>query len=357
MTGELRHLCDAPVVIGVFQCLRDAFMFIINGNEAVLLIGSQSEVVEHRAVFGRLERLFVIEALYTLRHRIGHDGNGMVADHAVGLIRGQLPNRKPAAFFVLPEEGVDEIGGALAVDEGIERMGRTKGIPKGKNRVVPKPRIGVHLVVSPPVLPVDVMCHIGLRHGMVERGIEYGLFIRIGFVEVDFTQFLIPGGFGGRFHIAEIPAFYLRHVAFGTFIGSGRQRDLDVDFFSGTYIGGKGNREYGARKKGVGVAGPGKGVVVEICYFYGFAELNPGENILVASPRLTAAHDLDGFVVDDAHLPHQQFVAVVEIEDEIGLSFIPEGILVEPDPGRSRKGDVNVIIVKTDGIVTRRRLF
>ena len=63
-------------------------------------------MVQFGRVFCRPVGFLVIEPLDPFRHRVRYHGDGMIADHRIGLLAGQLPDGQPAALFVLADKGL-----------------------------------------------------------------------------------------------------------------------------------------------------------------------------------------------------------------------------------------------------------
>ena len=120
----------------------------------------------------------------------------MVANHAIGLVGGQFPNRKAPTLLVDVQETADEIGGALAINERIEGMRRPKGIPQRKNGILDRFAL-VDLLVVPAVAPIHIRGCIGVNHHMIERGVENPNLAIGKVLDDDLAEFIIPSS-GGR---------------------------------------------------------------------------------------------------------------------------------------------------------------
>ena len=81
--GCLGH---APVVVGVFKGLGDAFVLVVSQDQAVLSETLQSEIPGQRRGHHRFESLLIVETLQAPDHGIGNHRNGVIADHAVGFV-------------------------------------------------------------------------------------------------------------------------------------------------------------------------------------------------------------------------------------------------------------------------------
>ena len=186
------YLGYAPVIIGIFQGLGYALMFVIGEHQAVATETAQPEIFPLRGCQQGLESLLIIKAFQSPGHRIGDDRRAVVSDHAVGLIAGEFPDRKFPAFPPDGEHGLDKVHGPVRLDFGQQRMQAAERIPKGKDRVA-LPAFGfVHLAVHAPVFAIDIGIEGRVDGRVVQGGVESGamllVFVRAG----DFGQVSIP---------------------------------------------------------------------------------------------------------------------------------------------------------------------
>ncbi len=89
---HLRQHGDAPVVVGIFEGFGNGFVFFVAGHIAVFVHEGQTEVVVFGAGFHGGDRLLHVIVADAFGVGIEHDGNGMVAYHAVGFVGRELPN-------------------------------------------------------------------------------------------------------------------------------------------------------------------------------------------------------------------------------------------------------------------------
>ena len=120
----LRHPGHTPVVVGIFQGLGGRLAFEVDGDEAIVPIGTHATTVLTGGVGHGFEGLLGVKAADAREIGIGNHRNGMVADHAMGFVAGQLPNGKHVfgIGLVIINKGIDEIDGAFPLDEAEERM-------------------------------------------------------------------------------------------------------------------------------------------------------------------------------------------------------------------------------------------
>ena len=142
----LRHLCDAPVVVGVFQrpggTLVDTHVVGHIAQRVVILVPEASRGAyrrmnlasscEHRLV----ERGDVLLWGDALEDGVRHDRGRVVAHHAAAVSR-RSPFGQEAALTV----GVGQSGLNLGVDRRIDEVQQRKQAPER----IPESRVGVHI--------------------------------------------------------------------------------------------------------------------------------------------------------------------------------------------------------------------
>ena len=87
------HPRDAGVVVGVFESLAHRLALVVGADEPLAPVGLEPEVIAARAVEHGVQREIGIEPSDALEMGVGDHGHRVVADHAVGLVGGQLPDR------------------------------------------------------------------------------------------------------------------------------------------------------------------------------------------------------------------------------------------------------------------------
>ncbi len=162
----VRHHGDAPVVVGIFQCLRHRFPFHPGRDIAIFPVVFKPVVVLHAALLHGLEGLFRIIIAEPLHIRICDNGHGMVADHAPGFVGCQLPYRQQPALVVNVEHGVDKVSRAFLLDDGEQRVQGPEGVPERKNGIH-LPLCAVNLHVVPPVTAVCIGIQVWCKECMV----------------------------------------------------------------------------------------------------------------------------------------------------------------------------------------------
>ena len=314
MSEQFRNLCHAPVVVGVLEGLRDAFVFVVRQHEAVT-----AETVEPEfGIMGRgdhgLESFFVVKAPQAAHHRIRENRRSVVADHTVRLITGKLPDGEFALLLIDRDHRADEIHRTLGLDFGQQRMQAAEGIPKREHRVA-LPSFGlVHLPVHSAVLAVDVGVQRRMDGRMVEGRIKAFLMLRVVIRAGYFLQIGLPGLFSGLFLRLQRFRILTHQILPGVFPGNGRNACAKGQFPAFESDVGAGVDDADSR-----------------CRFGEFdIEIDP----LVARPAVRAAEAVAGlsFDVDVAVF---QGVAVFEVNGNAGA--FGETILVNGTPSAGRE--------------------
>jgi hypothetical protein len=186
------HPGDAPVVVGVLQRPGDRLGGIVTADEALAPVGVEAEVILVGTVDHRPQGRLRVESPDTLEPGVGDDRDGVIADHGVGLVGGQFPDRKPAALLVLGKERLDELACPLRLDEVQTRMRGAKGVPEREDRVLVSVRRPVKLPVHPPVTAVHVRVEIRRQETVVESRVEDGPLGLGAPLDPDVVQGLVP---------------------------------------------------------------------------------------------------------------------------------------------------------------------
>ena len=152
----------------------------------------EPEVIAHRARLHRLERGTGVVAPYALYVGVRDHRHRVISDHAVGLVRGELPDGKQPPLLVLGEEGLDEIHRSVPLDDREEWMLGPVGVPEGEDRVVIESLRPVRLEVTAEVGAVDIHEEVRGEHRVVERGVEDGAPIRASAIDTYLSQSPVP---------------------------------------------------------------------------------------------------------------------------------------------------------------------
>ena len=148
-------------------------------------------MIHHGAVLHGFEGGIDVVIAQTFQISVGDNRNGMVTDHAAGVIPGQLPHRKLPAVQVLMNKRFNEIIGARLFNNGVKRMGGAKSIPQGEYSVIGKVFCPVDFKIGASVTPVRIHEYIGYNHRMVKGRVKDGFDLCVRF-NGDLLQFPIP---------------------------------------------------------------------------------------------------------------------------------------------------------------------
>ena len=167
--------CDAPVIIGVFQCFGYGGMAQIVRYIAVFHVLPQSvEVGDLGGLYGGMQCCVQVDSRNASGHGIGQDRYSVVADHAPVLIGLVAPDGQHAvhAFPGMCEHALDHVGSPLRLRQVHPRMQRAIRVPKRKDRVVGEAIRRVNVLVQPAVLAVHIFIQNGTQHAVVQRRVE-----------------------------------------------------------------------------------------------------------------------------------------------------------------------------------------
>src|SRR5690349_14465900 len=99
--------------------------------------------------------------------------DGVIADHAFGLIGRKLPDGKAAALLELTDKSVDEIRRTLLIDQRKQGMLGAVGIPEREYRIVIELAFrAVDMVVPAAVAVVDIRIDIRGAHAVIQGAVE-----------------------------------------------------------------------------------------------------------------------------------------------------------------------------------------
>ena len=245
----LGQLGDAPVIVGILQCLGNGLVVLVAGDVANLVFpilgGGHQEghhpahrvdarsVVLRRAQAGA-EGFLHVEVALPLGVGIGYERGGVIAYHRARVVGGQFPLGENAALPLLDQQRADEGLVLLRTDEGHQRMEGTEGVPQGEGRIDGIGYIALmNLPVHAAVTSVRIGEEVGLYAGVVEGGIEDGALVGIVRLNVYAGQIVVPRLPGRATHSVEVPIRNVRlHIAPRAFHINGRDAHLDQHLFA-----------------------------------------------------------------------------------------------------------------------------
>ena len=175
MAEFLRDLGYAPVVVGIFKGLGDAFLLEVEGDVAEGGIFRDAVVV---GVGGGglhgLEGPLVVESRHVLEDHVGEDGAGMVAYHAPGLtsVEGPVGEHVFGALVEVGEHRVGDVGLQGTVDEVHQGFEGPERVPEGEGCDVGEAFSLSDGAVVLAETAVGVLEDEGMEHGAVDAGVE-----------------------------------------------------------------------------------------------------------------------------------------------------------------------------------------
>ena len=203
---ESSDIGNRTVGDGVFHIISDALVVQVARYEPVLLAEILSPLVKHHAVFHGFVCGIHIETLVSFDDGVTHGYNARIADHAVGLIRPEMPNRKFTLLLVYLQHGIHHVISLFGMKDVKKRHSRPVSVPKREYRIVGERLVLTYNIVRAAVLPVHITEGRGMDHRMIKRGVEYGSVISIRSGDINLRQFRIPSCGSVRNHVFEIPS-------------------------------------------------------------------------------------------------------------------------------------------------------
>ena len=208
-------LCNgshAPVVEGLFHSDGHADVLLVLRHVAALLPNLErtvrmraSAALDHSLV-GTLD----VESRQFRQDSICYDGYCVVAYHAVVVLPPQIPDGQIAVGLMMQDHIADELHGNLRIEQGVERVGSTEGVPEAEGAVIALTsrhlldfEVGVH------VAAINVADGVGLHEDMIETGVEDGLLV-VGAFDVDSRELFLPSIVSGFGVVIEVPRLRFR---------------------------------------------------------------------------------------------------------------------------------------------------
>ena len=209
----LGGLGEGPVGDGILHVEGQRLVEEVCGNIAVLHAQVLSAVGKQGGGLHRLKGLLGVKAGNALGDGVRHRGDTRIADHAVGLVAVEVPDRQFALAPVDLEEGVHKITLPLRLQDGIERHGGAVGVPEGEDRV-----FGLGAMVAEEG---------GSDKGVIESRVENLAVFLVGSGEFHLSELVVPFPAGGVAGGLEVPAGEFRgQVLFGAFETCDGERHL-----------------------------------------------------------------------------------------------------------------------------------
>ena len=250
----------------------------------------------------------------------------------------EFPDREFAPLVVHGLEGLQEVGGALPLNQAEERMECPEGVPDGEYGIAFEAFGTVDLAVHPAVLAVDVGVQRRVDGGVVQGCVEHAhLFLRAA-----------ADGYLGEI---PVPGFACGGADLGETVRESAAHTCQVGFEVLPGIAGADRGDADAHVDGVGLGalefqqGPAAVIVLE--RGYRLAELRPEIHVLAVGPAPGLAEAGDGGRAGLLDVRVQKVVAVLEVDDYLGFGLLGECITViagAPADGEGR-ADVRVLEV------------
>ena len=175
MSEFLGNLGYAPVVVGIFQGLGDAFLLKVEGDV------TQGGIFRDTVVVGigggglhGLEGALIVEAGYVFEDHVGEYGAGVVAYHAPCLAAVERPVGEHVfgALVVVGEHRIGYVGLEGPVHQVHQRLEGPERIPEGECCHVGEAFGIADGTVVLAETAVEVLEHERVLHGAVDAGVE-----------------------------------------------------------------------------------------------------------------------------------------------------------------------------------------
>ena len=238
-----RNLCNAPVVVSVFQrpggALVDAHVVGHIAQRVVILVSEASGGTYRRVnlVASREHRLVERGNVFlrgdTLENGVRHDRGRVVAHHAAAMSRGG-PFGQEAALTV----GVGQPRLNLGIDRGIDEVQQRKQTSER----IPKTRVGVHItrqhlsvvgtVMHGTAVFVQFVELAGKECRAVKARVERAVLVRSAARNLYFAKNLVPAGLRFCFYGFEIVLAQLLEIPESLFLGDERRGNTRRDLLA-----------------------------------------------------------------------------------------------------------------------------
>ena len=305
VAGQLGHLCNAPVVVGVFEGLADGLVVEFGAQVTLFTIGALglgAVACGHHGVeqlLGGVSGKCAV-GLCEVDICLEHHRHRMVAYHAVRLVTCQFPHRQLAALLVILHSGVYEVHRAFGFYLRQQRMQGAVGVPEREDGVDLPTLVGhVNLAVGAAVAAVLVAPQVGCCHAVVEGGVEAAALLLGAAVDLQLAEGILPSLAGGDASALEVLVLGGDEVAYGA---------VDVDAADGhhqLHLLGGGQLDVGLRR-----------VVAHHHTFEGHVRADGEEEVLVGVPCGAVTMADDEAVVRQAYAAVEQHVAVAQVYHE-----------------------------------------
>ena len=244
-----------------------------------------------------------------------HHRDGVVANHAMGLVAGEFPHGEFATLLKVLHGGVDEVDGALGLNLRQQRMQGAVGVPEGEDGVDLAAGVdGVNLVVGAAVASVGVAPEVGRGHAVIESGVEAAfLFIGAAF-HAQLAEGGLPDAVGTAMGGVEVVVLGGIEVTNGAWDIDTADGHLQLHFLC----------PFGEHEKRLRI------VLVHTHGFKRHGAADGEVQVLVGVPGRTLAPADDKAVLQH-NLAAEQHIAVTEVEDDAVIVFL-EGIAVVSHP-------------------------
>ena len=212
-----RHLSDAPVVVAIFEGLRNGSHLQIARYVLVLLVITRpaerfQKITERIAVgrrFHRLVKRFRIVTANPFAISVGNQRHRMITDHAHVLDAGQRPDRQLTAVAVVLQQGFHQIAGHVRPENRDQRVLRPERIPKAQHAGEITEIALIYLRVGTAVFARHIGIEHRVEHREIETRIKHLLLRRIGIGDPDSRQGFVPVPISRFPDFIEIPSFDL----------------------------------------------------------------------------------------------------------------------------------------------------
>ncbi len=346
----LGHLCDTPVVVGIFKSLAHALVIHLRRKISLPCVFTMCLGAVARRHHSTQQLYGTIACQHTGRfprhtpvisklRGFKYHRDGVIANHAMRLVRSQFPHGQLAALLEVLHGGIDEVDGALGLNARQQRMQGAVGVPQREDGVNLAAAVGhMNLVVGAAVAAVGVAPEVGRRHAMVQCGVEAALLLFRATFHLQLAEGGLPGAVGTLTGTLEVLIFG------GVEVGNGA---VDVHTADGHL---KLMHFRAVRQKDNGLCGVG----IEEHLRQIVVATDGEKEMLVGIPRRALAPSHQQAVLQH-NLATEQHIAVMQVEDKSIVEILGIGVAVVSHAAVGGEFDGSVCLVEQHLVIARLR--
>ena len=119
-------------------------------------------------MFHRFISFFNIILTNSFKISISNNWDGMISNHCIRIITGQIPNWHNATFLIFIDECANKMIGSLLFNNGVQRVCGSIGIPERKNSVISCFLVLMNFHIHTSVSSVNILIEVWRKHRVVQ---------------------------------------------------------------------------------------------------------------------------------------------------------------------------------------------